>query len=62
MFSRSWDYSAEPQTRADTSEVEELVTEDERKPALADPWAFFERVLGWEARHVAGAPAAAAAR
>src|SRR3954470_8789209 len=49
--------SAEPQTRAETSEVEELVTEDERKSALADPWAFFERVLGWEAAYVAGAPA-----
>ena len=24
--------------------------------ALADPWAFVEQVLGWEARHVAGAP------
>ena len=24
------------------------------KPALPDPWAFVEQVLGWEARHVAG--------
>ena len=24
--------------------------------ALTDPWAFVEQVLGWEARHVAGAP------
>jgi hypothetical protein len=27
-----------------------------RRPALADPWAFVEKVLGWEARHVAGSP------
>ena len=25
-------------------------------PRLHDPWAFFEQVLGWEARHVAGSP------
>ena len=33
-------------------------TSDEIRPnpALSDPWAFFEEVLGWEARHVAGAP------
>jgi hypothetical protein len=29
---------------------------DPSKPALSDPWAFVEKVLGWEARYVAGAP------
>jgi hypothetical protein len=29
---------------------------DTSKPALWDPWAFVEQVLGWEVRHVAGAP------
>ena len=30
-------------------------------PALHDPWAFFEQVLGWEARHVAGSAGRAGA-
>src|SRR5207248_106522 len=29
---------------------------DEDAPVLADPWAFFSGVLGWDARFVAGAP------
>jgi hypothetical protein len=44
------------QTPIDTGVVGELVGADPSKPALADPWAFVEKVLGWEARHVAGAP------
>jgi hypothetical protein len=44
------------QTPIDTGLVAELVGSDASKPALSDPWAFMEQVLGWEARHVAGAP------
>ncbi|TVR81403.1 MAG: hypothetical protein EA405_08660 [Rhodospirillales bacterium] len=45
----------ERQTQADTAQVGELLGPDDR-PALADPWAFIETVLGWDARYVAGAP------
>lgn len=44
------------QTPIDTGQVAEIIGEELAKPALTDPWAFFEQVLGWEARHVAGAP------
>jgi hypothetical protein len=44
------------QSPIDTGAVSELLERDTSKPALADPWAFVEQVLGWEARHVAGAP------
>lgn len=44
------------QTPIDTGQVGEIVGSELSKPALADPWAFVEQVLGWEARHVAGAP------
>jgi hypothetical protein len=44
------------QTPVDTALVAELLPADETGPALRDPWLFVERVLGWEARHVAGAP------
>jgi hypothetical protein len=44
------------QTPIDTGAVAELLDPDTSKPALRDPWAFVEQVLGWEARHVAGAP------
>src|SRR5258705_41916 len=44
------------QTPVDSGIVAELLEGEDGKPALADPWAFVERVLGWEARHVAGAP------
>jgi hypothetical protein len=45
-----------PQSQIDSAEVELLIDSDPSKPALADPWAFAEAVLGWEARMVAGAP------
>ena len=41
---------------ADTGLVAELLENEVSEPALPDPWAFFERALKWEARHVAGAP------
>ena len=44
------------QTPIDTGAVTGLLDPDTSKPALRDPWAFVEQVLGWEARHVAGAP------
>jgi hypothetical protein len=44
------------QTPIDTGAVVELLEPDTSRPALRDPWAFVETVLGWEARHVAGAP------
>jgi N-6 DNA Methylase len=44
------------QTPIDTGAVIGLLDPDTSKPALRDPWAFVEQVLGWEARHVAGAP------
>jgi hypothetical protein len=44
------------QTPIDTGLVAEIIGSELSEPALTDPWAFFEQVLGWEARHVAGAP------
>ena len=44
------------QSPIDTGAVAELLDPDTSKPALRDPWAFVEQVLGWEARHIAGAP------
>src|ERR1035438_6468838 len=44
------------QTPIDTGLVAELLESDAAKPALRDSWKFFQAVLGWEARHVAGAP------
>jgi hypothetical protein len=44
------------QTRADSDAVRALLSGDDEGPALADPWAFFEQILGWRAAQVAGAP------
>lgn len=44
------------QTPIDTGQVAEIIGSELSKTALTDPWRFFEQVLGWEARHVAGAP------
>ena len=44
------------QTPIDTGAVTGLLDPDTSKPALREPWAFVEQVLGWESRHVAGAP------
>ena len=44
------------QSPVDTGVAAELLNPDLAGPSLADPWAFVEKVLGWEARHVAGAP------
>jgi hypothetical protein len=42
------------QTQADTAVIATHVGDDSSKPTFRNPWAFFEEVLGWEARHVAG--------
>jgi hypothetical protein len=47
------------QSPIDTGVVAGLLGK-ERELALRDPWAFVEQVLGWEARHVAGAPGGSA--
>jgi hypothetical protein len=44
------------QTRLDTEEVLPFLSEDENGPAVANPWGFFLRVLGWRPGQVAGAP------
>ena len=57
-FSTAMGWVPEEQTRADGDTVAAcLAPEDESKgavPALADPWAFFARVLGWREHQVAG--------
>ena len=44
------------QSPVDTADAAEYLNPDEAGPALPDPWAFVEQVLGWNAAHVAGAP------
>lgn len=44
------------QSPVDTAEAAEHLNPDVSGPALPDPWAFMEKVLGWNAAHVAGAP------
>jgi hypothetical protein len=44
------------QTQADTAVAAAHVGEDSSKPTFRNPWAFFEEVLSWETRHVAGSP------
>ncbi|MBA2933064.1 N-6 DNA methylase [Sphingomonas sp. CGMCC 1.13654] len=44
------------QTAVDTGEAAEQIDVEGSGPALRDPWAFAQAILGWEARHVAGAP------
>jgi hypothetical protein len=44
------------QSPVDTAEAAGHLNPDESGPGLPDAWAFVEKVLGWDARHVAGAP------
>lgn len=44
------------QTAVDTAEAAEQIDVEGSGPALRDPWAFAQAILGWEARHVPGAP------
>ncbi|TBH59775.1 hypothetical protein ELG65_15860 [Rhizobium leguminosarum] len=45
------------QTAVDSETIAEVLDldDDGAGPIVSDPWAFFERILGWEARYVAGA-------
>jgi hypothetical protein len=47
------------QARADSDAVRVLLSEKDNGPALSDPWAFFQPILGWRTAQVAGAPGAA---
>jgi hypothetical protein len=58
---REDDLTPPRQTAVETEAVDALLNKIDGKidldgPALTDPWAFFERILGWEAQYVAGAP------
>jgi len=44
------------QSPIESGEVAEIIGDDLATPALSNAWDFVEKVLGWEARHVAGAP------
>jgi hypothetical protein len=44
------------QTPIDSGLVGEIIGSELSRPALTHSWTFVEQVLGWEARHVAGAP------
>jgi hypothetical protein len=45
-----------PQSALDNAIIQDLIHDDPGRPALTNHWAFMQSVLGWEARHVAGAP------
>src|SRR5260370_36089572 len=49
----------ERQTKVHSAEAEAFIEADTDKPGLKDPWGFVGKVLGWEARHVAGSPGGA---
>lgn len=53
---KSLSLNPERQTKADEEAVTELLSGKETGPALLEAWPLFERVLGWNARNVAGAP------
>lgn len=44
------------QTAVDTAAAAEHIDVEGSGAALRDPWSFVQAILGWEARHVAGAP------
>jgi hypothetical protein len=54
---REDDLTPPRQTAVETEAVDAILNKDDLDgPALTDPWAFFEHILGWEAQYVAGAP------
>lgn len=53
---REDDLTPPQQTAVDTKAVFDLLNSEPDEPALTDPWSFFEQILGWESRYVAGAP------
>jgi len=46
----------EEQTRADGDAVAACLTPEDEVRALANPWSFFSRILGWREHQVAGLP------
>lgn len=46
----------EEQTRADGEAVAACLAPEDEARALADPWIFFSRILGWREHQVAGLP------
>jgi hypothetical protein len=52
---RDEDLTPPRQSAVETEAVAELLG-DPDGPALTEPWEFFHRIFGWEARYVAGAP------
>lgn len=46
----------EEQTRADSDAVAACLAPEGEARALADPWTFFHRILGWREHQVAGLP------
>jgi hypothetical protein len=53
---REDDLMPQRQSAVDSAAVNVLLRDGEDGAALADHWAFFTSVLGWEAKYVAGAP------
>ena len=53
---RTFGLVPEQQTRTDSDAVQSHLRQDETGPALTDPWTFFESILGWRPRQVAGSP------
>jgi hypothetical protein len=53
---KSLSLNPERKTKAEEEAVTELLSGNETGPALLEAWPLFERVLGWNARNVAGAP------
>jgi hypothetical protein len=47
-----------PQTQADTAVLADLLNDKVETPALREPWALVQNVLGWESQHVLGSPGA----
>ena len=56
LSSRSWGSRRCGRPRSTRARSPSLSIRIPRSPPLRDPWAFVEQMLGWEARHVAGAP------
>jgi hypothetical protein len=53
---KSLTLSPERQTKLDDEAVATFIDPTPDKPALKDPWAFFNAILGWQPGSVAGAP------
>ena len=47
------------QTPVDSAAAQAHIDDDDEMPALADPWTFFSKILGWRAQDVFGSPGGA---